>query len=268
VYCWRTSDFLPIRTVEGISAVWQVALSPDAPRLAWLNRDSLKVVERETGRSVEAYPNANPNIPAPTAFCFSPNGMMILLGTRTGIERYNTQSGIPDFDVREQRFDVGGGVTERLLCLDALGLSYASVRSGQRWEVRVYSEPYRPFQAFSNDSEVTALASDPQTGNLASGGSDGIVRVWTDLARPTPNRKDLRGPRQRIHAVAFSPDGKRLVSCSADQKVRVWDVETGTELLALGNWSGATTALSVGPKGHRLAIGVGQKVLVLGTNKE
>ena len=30
-----------------------------------------------------------------------------------------------------------------------------------------------------------------------------------------------------VYFVAFSPDGKRLVSCSRDVTVRVWDVETG-----------------------------------------
>jgi len=55
-------------------------------------------------------------------------------------------------------------------------------------------------------------------------------------------------------AVAFSPDGKRLASASRNSAVKVWDAQTGEELLSCGT-TGArgTIGLAFSPNGKRLA---------------
>lgn len=40
----------------------------------------------------------------------------------------------------------------------------------------------------------------------------------------------LRGHSERVNSVAFTPDGKRVVSGSGDKLVKIWDVEAGTEV--------------------------------------
>ena len=39
----------------------------------------------------------------------------------------------------------------------------------------------------------------------------------------------LKGHTGRVTSVAFSPDGKRIVSGSDDNTVKVWDADKGTE---------------------------------------
>eukprot|EP00741_Cyanophora_paradoxa_P001918 tig00000523_g1857.t1 len=48
-----------------------------------------------------------------------------------------------------------------------------------------------------------------------------------------------------VTAVAWFPDGRRIVTGSDDQSVRVWDVETGAELLQLQGPAAAATVYSV-----------------------
>ena len=43
----------------------------------------------------------------------------------------------------------------------------------------------------------------------------------------------LKGHTDRVTSVAFSPDGKRIVSGSDDKTVKVWDARQGQELLSL-----------------------------------
>ena len=57
----------------------------------------------------------------------------------------------------------------------------------------------------------------------------------------------LRGHTGPVTGVAFSPDGKRLASISSDGTVKLWDVETGLEVLSLPGFAQASTLAFVAP---------------------
>src|SRR5262249_13884405 len=52
---------------------------------------------------------------------------------------------------------------------------------------------------------------------------------WQRLCQP--ERLTLRGHTSPVGAVAFSPDGSRVVTGGADRTARVWDARTGRQIL-------------------------------------
>lgn len=64
-----------------------------------------------------------------------------------------------------------------------------------------------------------------------SAGTDGSIRLL-DLSVPQPETQ-LRTLSGHVHepvSISFSPDGKRLVSSSSDQSIRLWDIQRGKEV--------------------------------------
>jgi WD40 repeat protein/tRNA A-37 threonylcarbamoyl transferase component Bud32 len=68
-------------------------------------------------------------------------------------------------------------------------------------------------------------------------------------------RLALGGHAGAVTAVAFSPDGTRLVSGGADRVLRMWHPGTGREVFALGGQRAPVTALVFSPDGSHFAAG-------------
>ncbi len=67
--------------------------------------------------------------------------------------------------------------------------------------------------------------------------------------------KTLRGHSGAVSSVAFSPDGRRIVTGSYDHTAKVWEADTFKELLTLGGHGGRITSVSCSPDGRRMATG-------------
>src|SRR5262249_41485541 len=77
--------------------------------------------------------------------------------------------------------------------------------------------------------------------------------VW-DAATGAPRTPPLehQGP---VEAASFSPDGRRVVTASADYSARVWDAETGAPLIDPLRHGAGVVAASVSPDGRRVVPG-------------
>src|SRR5205085_1883971 len=65
----------------------------------------------------------------------------------------------------------------------------------------------------------------------------------------------LKGHTDRVTSVAFSPNGKRIVSGGSDNTARVWDAQTGKELCLLAGHTDQVNAVAFSPEGYRIITG-------------
>ena len=151
----------------------------------------------------------------------------------------------------------------------------------------------RELDTLTNHISSNLVAFSPDGKTIASGGP-GIIRVWhteandhIDINLSDPKDGDLTSFFFEAKSLAFSPDGRKLVSGTQAGDVRMWDVETG---LALANlieqhpkskierddngkviritYGRATTALAFSPNGDHIAVGNIDKIRMLGDQKQ
>jgi WD40 repeat protein/serine/threonine protein kinase len=95
------------------------------------------------------------------------------------------------------------------------------------WKARTGDE-VRTFRA--HQRRVWALAFSPDGRYLATGGrEDHLVRVWDVAAGQLLH--ELASHTDGINGLVFSPNGKHLGSASLDRTVRLWDLNSGQEIL-------------------------------------
>ncbi len=83
-----------------------------------------------------------------------------------------------------------------------------------------------------------ALTFSPNGKLLANGSNDGKVRLWDATVKKQEGLSTfggytplltLRGHKNRASALAFSPDGKTLITAGPSGNIRAWDTTTGSE---------------------------------------
>jgi WD40 repeat protein len=100
-----------------------------------------------------------------------------------------------------------GGVDQTIALYDAAG------KLERRWT--------------AHSTSVNCLAYSPSGRLLASGGNDGLVKVWT-VGDPKAEPIVLAGHGGPVSAVAFRKDNLHVASGGADHLVKLWKIDTGS----------------------------------------
>jgi WD40 repeat protein len=151
--------------------------------------------------------------------------------------------------------------------------------------IRLWNLPDRTLlKILTEHSARVALAITPDGKTLISCSNDRTIRLWklTNASHSSiikeggdltslqlQNGKDvtlfktLTGHSDWVMALAITPDGKTLISGSADDSIKLWNLPDGTLLKTLTKHSNSVMALAITPDGETLISGGNDKTIRL-----
>lgn len=156
---------------------------------------------------------------------FSPDGLRIASGHFDGTLRlWNAANGMP---VGAPMKLHGSLVSSLAFSPDGRRIVAGSWDNTlQLWDTASGTPIGNPLNGHTN--LVTSVAFSPDGRRIVSGSWDNTLRLW-DAASGTPVGEPLKGHTDNVRSVAFSPDGQRIVSVGLDA-LWWWDAVTGAHV--------------------------------------
>ncbi len=253
---WDIHTGICLQTLTGHTEwVKSVSFSPDGEAIATSSFDrTVKLWHVSTGKCLKTLQGHSDAV---VSVCFSPDGQTIATGSydRT-VKLWHVSTGkcLKTLQAHTSRVwsvtfspngsQLASGGDDRTAIIWDIDTGYAVSK----------------FQGHSNCTYALALSPNRQI--LASAHEDQTLKLWLVRSQQTnPSTyeckyfKALHGHSNRIFAVAFSPDGSILASCSGDRTIKLWDVETWRCFHTFKEHTSWVWSLAFSPDGKTLASG-------------
>jgi len=111
------------------------------------------------------------------------------------------------------------------------------------WDI--VGETSEALEILHNNCAVTSVAISPNRQIVAARCVDDTIRIWSIKTQVLVEQ--LCGHRDFVWSIAFTPDGKRLISGSLDKTLKCWDVSSLVVGGAKANNEGVNEGLASGP---------------------
>ena len=118
-------------------------------------------------------------------------------------------------------------------------------------------------------SGVKSVMFSPNGKTIVSGSDDGTIKLWKldgieifTVKHSNWIMRNLAEKNYGVRSVAFSPDGKTIVSGSEDQTIKLWNLE-GKQLLYITGHTGLIRSIAFSPDGKTIASGSADSTIKL-----
>ncbi|NMF58213.1 hypothetical protein HC246_09310 [Pseudanabaena yagii GIHE-NHR1] len=125
---------------------------------------------------------------------------------------------------------------------------------------------YTSLSLLDKGKELDAFVTAIKAGKILQSQRVGRPDVFNALQETLNKRSEynrLEGHDDYVLSVSFNPNGKTLVSGSGDKTIKLWNLETGTEILTLKGHDNPIVSVSFSPDGKTLASGSTDKTIKL-----
>jgi RNA polymerase sigma factor (sigma-70 family) len=246
------------------SGVWDhLILSPRGDIVAsWGHDDDvIRLWDTATGkvrRTLGKYPRRDKGSRFLAELEFSLDGRLLAFSTKDGmVSVWDVDAGVE----RQRLKDVAGQVLCLTFSHDGQKIAAGTARGSPSialWDVKTG----KSLAAFSSTEQVDRLVFSPAGKMLATASWTGTApRLWDAttgrLIRPLETTPGL-------YDIAFSRDGRWLAGAGADedQKVHVWEVNTGLEVRTFRGHIGPVMSIAFAPDGRTIASGGGDSSIL------